>query len=302
MFRKILIPLDGSELAEHALGVAVDLATKLKGELILFHVAQELITPMSEMAYSVSSPHFITRLEHSYRDEAERYLEGVAARVMHDDLTVTVRIEEGDVADAIVKTAEREADIIVMTSHGYTGFTKWVLGSVTERVVAHATCPVLIVKNERPLSKLLVPLDGSSYAETAIEPALEIAAAMGGELTCLNVIEPPADVANALVARLGLLDPELDNWLKERNQTHARDYLESVARSCATHSTVPLNMVMRKDQPADGILAYAEHEDMDLIVISTHGRAGMAKWLMGSVTEKVVQQAPCHVLIIRPLL
>lgn len=302
MFRKLLVPLDGSLIAENALHIATDVALRFSSELMLLHVVEDVTVPSPVSAQSASRPQLITKLENNYRTEAARYLHDVKQRILADGLPVESAVVEGNVADQIIRAAQKEADLIVMTPHAETGMARWLLGSVTQKVLGHAPCPVLIVKDKRPLTNFLVPLDGSALSETAVMPTIELAKAFDAKMTCLKIIEPPVDVGNALVARLGMLDDEVEQWLKERNMTHAREYMESVAKRYTSQADISLNMVMKKSQPVEGILDYADQTKTDLIVMSTHGRSGVAKWLLGSVTERVVKKAQCHILVIQPRL
>lgn len=300
MFKKILVPLDGSELAEGSLPLAQEIARRSGATLHLLHVAQDAPMPLPEFRYGTPNPYSFIGLTRAYRSEAKLYLEGLVTVLEKDGVTAVYRLAEGDVANAILDVAGDGFDLLIMTTHGYGGMSKWLLGSVAEKVVGHAACPVLLVRGQRPLSKILVPLDGSPYSETALPVGTALAELMSGTLTCLHIVEPENDVPNALIGRLGLIDSDWDVWIEKHRTEHSREYCESVAKSLSVRTAVPINMVIRKDSAAEGILSYAMQNDFDVIVMSTHGRSGLSRWVMGSVTERVMRHSKGHLLVIRP--
>ena len=301
MFEKILVPLDGADLSETALTTAVSIAQHFKSELILCHVIPERNMPQPQMAFESGYSQFIDRFDTDYDDWAKQYLTTIKERYIKLVPNISIRIEYGNVANQILDVAN-DVNLIVMNTHGYSGFSKWILGSVTERVIGHATCPVLVVKGKRPIQKIMLPVDGSEFSEVALEPAVQLSEVFDADLTCFHVIEPLNDVPNALISRLGEVDPKWDRWITDHQGDYARDYFKSLSLKLAELTDKPIDMVLRKDLPADGIIACAGELDADLIVMSTHGRSGVTKWLLGSVAEKLLQKLPCHLLIIRPFL
>ncbi len=300
MFNKILVPLDGSDLSEKALVTAVSIARKLNSDLMLMHVIPQRNMPVPEYS-EAGYDQFINRFDTKYEDWANNYLNEVKNRYEDISNRISTHVEVGHVAYRLLETSNN-VDLIVISTHGYSGLTKWILGSVTERIIGHANCPVLVVKGDQPINKILLPLDGSDYSEVAIEPAIGISNAFGGELTCFHVIEPPNDVPNSLVARLGNVDPNWDRWITDHHDEYARKYFKTLSKTLANEENGEIDMVLRKGVPADSILTYADEEDIDLIVMSTHGRSGIKKWLLGSVAERVIEKLPCHLLIIRPFI
>lgn len=301
MFRKIMLPLDRSQYAERALKTAAALAAQTDGMLLLLHAIPAPTIDIPEvMNYSIHTPDLPSA---SYQVGGEAYLEGVADRLRrrYPKLPVQTMLVDGDAAGAILDTAAAEkADLIVMSTHGHTGITRWVLGSVSEKVTHHAPCPVLLVRNGRPIQRVLITLDGSKLAERALAPGLQVAQAFGAAVTLLSVEQARdyaamSDVANIAAAALAA-DADRDAYAHE-----VSDYLTDLARTASKGAQAPaVTTAVRQGDPASAILDYAAEHEIDVIVMSTHGRTGLRRWAYGSVTEKVVRGASCAMFILRP--
>jgi nucleotide-binding universal stress UspA family protein len=229
------------------------------------------------------------------------YLQTVAQNYAFPDVALRTEVISGDEASVIVDTAASEnVDLIVMSTHGYSGLTRWMLGSITEKVLRAAPCPVLVVRSLDPISRILITLDGSELAEYSIEPGLEIARRLDGEVTLLRVEHAPAPsplrFEQQKMTREALRD---EDKVQKKIYDFAKIYL---ARMVESHrqSGQHIETAVSFETPAVGILDYAELNQTDLIVMSTHGRTGLAHWVYGSVTEKVLRGAECAMLIIRP--
>lgn len=289
--KRFLVPLDGSPLAECALPVACELARRTNGVLVLLRSPEYVEAQLpSAVEFSLYLPQGrdLTDYYHKVREETKAYLAAVARRV-GADVTVETLVEEGERAGAIVDAAADEAiDLIVMTTHGRTGLSRWVLGSVAERVLHEAPCPVLILRSGHAcagdsqkaagaLRSILIPLDGSPLAEEALPIGLALAETLGGAVTLLRVQPPGA----------------------------SDGYLESAAARCGDRD-VPLRAetLIRADAGssavAQAILDYAEQNDVGLIAMSTHGRSGLQRWVYGSVTQKLVGHSNRAMLVVRP--
>jgi nucleotide-binding universal stress UspA family protein len=235
-------------------------------------------------------------LERSHKD-ALGYLEQVRQTQAPPGLPLRSRVLEGDVAEAIVDTAAAEAvNLIVMSSHGYSGVTRWMLGSVAEKVLNSAACPVLVIRAPRPLRRILISLDGSPLSEQALRPGLEVAASLGAEVTLLRAVPVlPEDE----LEQLEQIERGLGERLKDELREEAEAYLKHLAEAHRS-AGVDAQTVVTVGAPAPGILSYAEAHDVDLIVMATHGRTGLRRWRYGSVTEKVLRGGQHSMLVIRP--
>ena len=297
MFRKILIPLDGSALAEQALDPALRLAQWAAGEVILIRV------PMYTSSYTQVSPAH----EHTWSQESLAPIKGESAEYLRDlrqvkayqNVSIRTMVVNGDRAGAIVDTAKAEnVDLIAMSTHGRTGLSRWVFGSVTSRVLSHAPCPVLVIHKASPLAHILITLDGSLLAEQALEAGLSLAKAYASKTTLLRVI-PDADHSpdqHALPENIALGNDQTQN---EPNARQTEGYLQDLI---AIHDTrgLEVNIAVISGPVASKILDYAAEMQVDLIAMTTHGRSGLRRWIYGSVTEKVLYGTSSAMLIIRP--
>lgn len=296
MFTKILVPLDGSAFAEYALPPAVAMASQSKGEITLVRVPIYITPYMGGEAGWVLpqlSPEQLTR-------EASDYLTKIEERYARPEITWHIETPAGDEASAIVDIANRrQTDLIVMSTHGYSGATRWLLGSITEKVLQKAHCPVLALRNSNPIQNIAVTVDGSPLSEQAIEPAMKIADAFNANLTLLRCYEPP------LLSHTAMIDLEwhesgLASQFLEQQLTQSRDYLDSLAvrfQQAGRH----LDTQLVEGPAGHAILEFASQNNLDLLAMATHGRTGLQRWVYGSVTQKVLREAQCALLVVRPV-
>lgn len=288
---RIIVPLDGSPLAEQALDMARYLADTLQGSLVLAHVVES--PPVPGGAEPV-------------RDESERYLAAVARDVAAGTaVPVVTRILFGPVAETLLALAREEPrTMIVMSSHGRGGVGRLLFGSVSDQVIRRASAPVLIVRapliSGDRVRHVLVPLDGSPVAEAALPLGLAIARATGATLGLVRVAEV---YSMAPFARLGgsiaPVDDELLEELIEHVRDEARAYLDAVVEE---HRAPDIHIVweVRVGRPAEEIIRAAQTTGADLIVMSTHGRGGLQRWAFGSVTDEVLRSRAAPVLVVPP--
>jgi nucleotide-binding universal stress UspA family protein len=225
---------------------------------------------------------------------AERYLTGLPCAA--DDLTVMREIREGEVAGEVVDAArEAQAGLIVMASHGNSGVRRWLLGSVAEKVLNAAPCPVWVVREPVPPQHLLITLDGSPLAEAALPPAFAIARCFGAQVTLLRVVSEMSVVgANTLDdLERGLGQRFLDEMVES-----AAVYLNQIARQFSDELLEP-EIAVRSGPAAETILNFANRHDIDLVAMATHGHTGLKRWIYGSVMHKVLDQLPTSMLITR---
>jgi nucleotide-binding universal stress UspA family protein len=306
MFTKILVPLDGSNLAERALPPALALAsrafTRVPGEILLLRV------PVAErMLVHYPAKHTILMPEQSFehsRRECGHYLDMIQEAFRRPGVSLRqastehMSFVDTDVAAALIDTAALEkVDLIVMSPHGRSGFTRWMLGSITERVLRHAGCPVWIVRSDKPVQRLLVPLDGSELAEAALAPAMGLVRYLS--CTALLVrVEAPAVSDAYSVERRDNVEAGADEAVEQRFQQAAASYLECQAEPFRA-TGLNVETVVARGKPANTILEMAEVHHCDLIVMATHGRSGIKRWVYGSVTEKVLRGALCSLMVVR---
>jgi len=185
-----------------------------------------------------------------------------------------------------------------MSSHGRSGLERWALGSVTERVLREAPCPVFVARDPGPIRRILVPLDRSDLAEQALAPALEIARLLGASVTLLHVEQLP-DSGEITVAQLQEQERDPDQSPPPGDEEPARNYLQAVLERYGDGG-LEMGIDLLQGRPAAAILDYAKEHDIDLIAMATHGRTGIRRWMFGSVTEKVLRATHSSLLVVRP--
>lgn len=297
MFRSILVPLDGSALAERALTVAASLAARMKSELRLVHVYR--VRVIDELpVYGLTGD--------AARNAAEAFVHAAADRVRSaQGGTVTGEVLEGSPAGAIVAHASAVgADLIVMSSHGRTGASRFWLGSVADTVIRSATVPVLMVRGDdsaspagaRLFERVLLPLDGSELAETVIPHAVALAKLSEAHLHLLQVEEKAEDVR---VSVWSVAAPPADD-LPERLERADRYLRHLVEQHRADWAPATVSAEARgAHRVGEAIAQVAIERDADLIAMTTHGR-GASRLLLGSVADKVIRGTRCSVLLCRP--
>ncbi len=276
MYSRILVPLDGSEGAEAALPWAEALAR---------------LAPSTLYLLTAAAPEDAAR--------ATSYLARIAAAVREQGLVAEPIVAAGRPAEAVVReAAAREANLLVMTTHGRSGPGRWVLGSVADEVLHRTTRPVLLVRLGQPAPprrprRVLVPLDGSELAERALVHARALVGP-GGTLLLYQALAPATPVVE---------HPAPDSyWAESMEQTRAATlaYLEALAGPLRA-AGYDVRTAAAFGVPAQRIAEHARAEQADLIVLSSHGRSGAARWLLGSVADELLRAAPVPLLLLRPL-
>jgi nucleotide-binding universal stress UspA family protein len=299
MFKNILVPLDGSALSERALGPALAIGQQDGATVTLVRtpVAEVAIVPTVEL-FGNFSLRGLDEATAAAGREAASYLRQLERALARPAVTIRSEVVDGDPAQAILTTAEaRHADLIVMSTHGYSGVTRWIMGSVTERVLAHARCPVLVIRSEAPLNKMLIPLDGSALSETALGPGLEVASALDAGVTLFRAVR---NVPGYYIEELEQVERGLGLRLQSELSGEAEAYLRGLTETQAGRRT-SVDIAVRSGAAADAILNYAEAAGVDVVAMATHGRTGAQRWVYGSVTEKILRNSQGFaMLVIRP--
>ena len=291
MYEKILVPLDGSELAEVALPYAEELAGRLGSEGTLLYVSES-----AEDQYHHMHQFYLQKMVEATKRGADRYLgkpEGKAIKV--ESATVV-----GNPAEEIVDYADKEdIGLIVMATHGRSGIRRWSLGSVADKVVRATKQPVALIraKGARPdvrekgmLNKALVPLDGSKESEAVIPYIEELASRLKGEVTFLRLLKPDYYVMN-------------EAQLKQREslRASAKDYIEKVAaqsKQKGIAAKAEFREVMAGTE-AEEIIKLTDEIDVDIVAMSTHGQSGVSRWALGSCADKVLYAGNTPLLLVR---
>ena len=293
MYRRILIPLDGSPLAEQVLPLAKMFAARFKATVVLF----QSVAPIHETLRVEGEMFQADEQTELGRWRAREYLESIHPDFAAAGITVEREVRVGAPAPSILEVAEQaEIDLIAMTTHGRTGVGRWVYGSVADKVLHGARVPLLLVRASeqpvapQPLTRILVPLDGSELAERALAPARQLAAEFDAELLLLRVWETPL---------YGVEDPpSVMEALEQAASASAKDYITHGMCQLQAQG-VPVRGETKNGAVAESILEQAQDSATNLIVMSTHGRSGVSRWVMGSVADRVLRASPVPVLLIR---
>ena len=292
MLERVLIPLDSSKNAERVLPFVRFLAGRMGQPAVLV-----LVTPEPGDLRPVSSALDVTlaNLAEARRKRAQEYLNDVCARLQTEGLWATAVVAEGPPAATILATAKAEnAGLIAMATHGRVGPERWFLGSVADRVVRSSTVPVLLLRPHEgsaevkpALTEIIVPLDGSPLAEAALPYATHIARACDVPIVLLRA-QPPVWTAGEAIS------PEVLEALEEEARSYLRDVAERVRADGVTVRAAfsPLHSAV------DAIEQLARERPGALIVMNTHGRSGLGRTLLGSVTDRVVRSATAPVLVV----
>ena len=316
MIRSILVPLDGSPFGEYALPLALGIARRARAAIRLALVHEPVAVPAPVQPAPVliepvrSAPVAYARLDEELRAQRKSYLERVARRLRgKSGVEISTALLDGPVADTLATHAvDSGADLVVMTTHGRGGLSRLWLGSVAEGVVREATVPVLLVRpDETPggsaagavapqhFRRVLVPLDGSAFAEAILDPAIDVVS-KEGECALVSVLEPITAIAVPSLA--SVVPPPPDN--SESRAIQVGDYLESVAASLRARGLTIGTRVIIHTQASRAILEHAREIGADVVALATHGRAGLRRLFLGSVADKVLRGAETPVLLYRP--
>lgn len=303
MFKTIIVPLDGSLFAEQAIGTAATIAQHSGAELVLLRVHESYAFEATD--YSLA--------DDLSRREQEQYLAEIAERVECLFGTVPERVVLDGFVDAAICdfAAGMESPLIVISTHGRTGFSRVWLGSVADAIVRRASTPVLMLRHHgegdgtlaraHNFRHLMVPLDGASFAEVALLPAAALAAAFRAKVTVLRVVAPVSVPIPLYAAPYGAPLGDDDEETLNLRLEGAEDYARAAAiRVRLEESGVEVDTVVRVDEsPAKAILDAACAHGVDTIAIATHGR-GVSRLVVASVTDKVLRGGPEAVLVLRP--
>ncbi len=304
MFKHILVPLDGSSLAEQALPVAARIARATEGIVELLHVSK---LHVGYGPYLVQIESFTEAVLEADIATANLYLNRIAHSKTLEGVKTCKVVIPGLPIRAIPTYAQlSEADLIVMVSHGYTGFKRWALGSIAQKVIQLSPTPVLILRGDSPIPeftkhpmRILVALDGSPLAEAALLPAAQLCAALAspsqGKLHLVRVIpsmHPPKDGAATIVAEMhesALSEAEiyLSNLEQRLRGGDLSGFHLKVASSVISCSDVA-DTLIRAAELGESIGDVESCEGCGVIAMATHGRQGLEHLLQGSVAERIL--------------
>jgi len=295
MFERILIPLDGSARAEVILSQVSRILRREDSEVLLLRVRDEAPKAREEASEEAD------KNAEAYIREVERRLSGRGARVRG-------RVVEGPVAASILDVAHQErSTMIAMTTHGRTGLSRWIMGSVAEKVARSSKIPLLLVRSfletpaagaapELSFKRILVPIDGSPTSLAAVEATAEFARLFESEVLVLHVwpiVLSPMYVAPGVPVYS--TEPAAIYPIPSPDQ----DEMTAPAAERFRQAGIPLTRLSTSGDAASEILDQSVSQGADLVALGTHGRSGVSRWVLGSVAEKVLRHARTPVLLVR---
>ena len=306
MFKRILTPLDGSTLSEGILPYVRALAPALGARVDLLRSFQDLayeLAPSDDIdsaSITAALEPIAARLYH----QAENYLDRAASSLESLGVPTYQLVRSGPAADIIVgEAAEVDDTLIAMSTHGRTGLGRWIMGSVTDRVLHTSTAPLLVVHPERgapsvdstaTIRTLIVPLDGSDLAETVLPVAAEVAKALGAGILLAETVGVPSgyypeeDTGGALgVGIVSQMEDQAEEYLGIRAAELRRAGVENV------------RMSVSRGNAAAEIEELARATPDSMIIACTHGRSGVGRTVLGSVTDRLARHSGHPALIVR---
>ncbi len=293
MFRNILVPLDGSKLSEAALNPAAVLAEQLGSHVVLLHIIEQ------------DAPSEVHRERHlTNADEAHSYLKEVAARAFASGVEVETHVHTApvsDVAKSIVEHASNEfmPDLIVTCTHGSGGMRQALFGSIAQQVVAQGTTPLLLIRPESSQFKLdvmVAPLDPDSVHDDGLPLTVSLAKAFEAKLLLLSIVPTFSTLTGEQAATSSLMPATTQAMLDIREET-ARKHLSEHIRELEAQG-IKAVMDIERGNPAPTIVKTADQAHANLIVLSTHGKAGVGAFWARSVAPQVAQRTTIPLLLI----
>jgi nucleotide-binding universal stress UspA family protein len=299
MFTKMLIPLDGSRTAEKVLPYARALGGVLKIPVELLAVVD-----IGEMATHIaaSKAQFLDAMVQDAERSCSEYLRAVAAKAT--GVNIKWSVEKGRPEEVITEKAVADKNaLIAMATHGRSGLNRWMLGSVAEKVLRGCENPLLMVRASEEvdaeekvrLKSVIVPLDGSELAERVIPSVVALAKAMNIEVVLFRAYSIPYSVYSGTEGYSAINFEELIAAVKDE----AVGYLEKKTAELKTDGLAKVSYVVKEGLSADEVIALGRATPDNLIAMCSHGRSGVKRWVLGSVTETVVRHSGDPVLVVR---
>jgi nucleotide-binding universal stress UspA family protein len=300
MYTRILIPLDGSKTAEKVLPYARHLAAVLKLPVELLAVID--IAEMASHMAAEKARFLDTLIEDGMRN-SEDYLRSAAATFAGANVKCTV--EKGRAEESIVEHAAKDKNtLITMATHGRSGVDRFLLGSVAEKVLRSSTSPLLLIRasveakaeGEAAVKSIIVPLDGSDLAESVLPAAVELARSLDAEIVLFRAYNIPY---GAYSAGEGFYDPVNLDTLLASIKDEAAEYLARKTDELKRNGVAKVSFVAKEGFSADEIIAFARETKDGMIAMCTHGRSGVKRFVLGSVSESVARHSVDPVLVLR---
>lgn len=299
-FKKILVPTDFSEYSEYAMNYANAFAKISGGTIDCVHVVDTGFLGDGGVTGVYVSSGEIQRSIEAIKQDAKKELDHFVRKEHLLGAEVTPHLRDGVAADEIVGMAEElGSDLIVIATHGRTGLDRLVFGSTCDKVLRLSKIPVLSIKHPEhealnedgslSIRRVLCPIDFSTFSHTALPMAAEICRSFGATMVLAHVVDTRFDYPE-WTAQVAMNNSE---YLTKAAQ-------EALERTAQEYSDVKTEIVVQTGIPHKHLIEHTKGDDVDMVILPTHGRKGLAHALLGSVAEKMVRESHCPILTVRP--
>jgi len=304
MFDTILVPLDGSQLAECVLPHVVAIARSFDAEITLLRM-------LEKNQAGASAPLFDLLNWQINKTKAALYLEKTKMRFQESGLQVRMTVLEGLVAEGITEYAQNQGmKLIILSSHGRNGLTQWGISSITQKIILSAQTSLLIVRAHQygdysgelsePVvyQRILAPLDGSQRAENVLPIITQLAQFHKSQIHLAQVVQTP-EMARQMPPASE--DIELSNRVVERNRDEAGRYLEQVKSRSVLEGIAVQTHLIASENAAVALHQLEEHEQIDIVALNAHGYSGHHQWPYGSMVNNFILYGKVPLLIVQDL-
>ena len=285
VLRKILIPLDGSKTAETVLPYIRYLASQFDSKIEVLGVG-------------------IGNKNRRVNRLLNEYIDNTVSNLNAEKIETEAVVIYGSAADKILNySKQNDIDLIIMATHGRSGVKRWWMGSVAEKIISQSITPILLIPSKKKkvtqtkkitsIDRILIPLDGSNIGQAALDHIELIARETGAAINLIQVISTSGSMEASLLG-----NANWDSFFKAMRKA-ASDYLESLVGELKGHG-ISAKYDILIGNPAAEIIEYAKKNKADLIAMSTHGRTGLARWVLGSTADKVLHGAGMPMWLVRP--
>lgn len=304
MFDTILVPLDGSQLADCVLPHVMAIARPFHAEIMLLRILEKSHGDTSAQVFDLLNWQI-------NKTRAALYLDKIQTRLQKSNVRVETEVLEGLTAEGITEYAQNQGmKLIILSSHGRHGLTQWGISSVTQKIILSAQTSLLIVRahqygaNTGELKEttiyqhILVPLDGSQRAENVLPVITQLANFHKSTIHLVRVIQPPEMARQMPPVRE---DVELSNLVVKRNQEEAERYLEQLKSRSYLEGLAIQTHLITSDSAAVALHQLEEQEHIDLVALSAHGHSGNHHWPYGSMVNNFILYGRMSLLIVQDL-
>ncbi len=296
MFDPILVPLDGSLLAECVLPHVIALGQVFDAKIMLLQVLDKDRTDITTQSFDLLNWQ-INKIE------AKMYLERIGGRLQNSGLQTEAIVLEGPAAESITDFAQRQKmNLVILSSHGHSGLRKWGISSTTQKIILSAPTSVFIVRahqsKEQPYRRILAPLDGSWRAENVLPMVTLLARFCKSQIQIVHVVKTP-EIARHLPPVQE--DIDLSNRIVVRNQEEALHYLDQVQLSSPLAGIDVKAHLISGNNPTLSIHELVDREQIDMVVLSAHGYSGNNQWPYGSMVNNFILYGKVPLLIVQDL-